>query len=27
MDDGCHEHKLPPFARPQAQRIIYRDLI
>ena len=27
MDDGCNEHKLPPFARPQGRRIIYRDLI
>jgi len=27
MDDGCHAHKLPPFARPQGQTIIYRDLL
>jgi len=27
LDDGCHEHKLPPFARPAGQRIIYRDLL
>jgi len=23
LDDGCHEHKLPPFARPQGTRIYY----
>ncbi len=23
MDDGCHEHKLPPFARPEGTRIYY----
>jgi len=23
MDDGCHEHKLPAFARPQGVRIYY----
>jgi len=28
LDDGCHEHKLPPFARPQERHcIIYRDLL
>jgi uncharacterized protein (DUF488 family) len=27
MDDGCHAHKLPPFARPQGHTIIYRDLL
>jgi len=27
MDDGCHAHKLPPFARPQGQTIMYRDLM
>jgi uncharacterized protein (DUF488 family) len=23
MDNGCHEHKLPPFARPQGKHIYY----
>lgn len=23
LDDGCHEHRLPPFARPEGQRIFY----
>jgi uncharacterized protein (DUF488 family) len=23
LDDGCHEHKLPPFARPEGTRIYY----
>jgi uncharacterized protein (DUF488 family) len=23
MDDGCHEHKLPAFARPQGVKIYY----
>jgi uncharacterized protein (DUF488 family) len=27
MDDGCHAHKLPPFARPEGHSIIYRDLL
>ena len=27
MDGGCHEHKLPPFARPESTRIIYSGLI
>ena len=28
LDDGCHEHKLPPFARPrEGHCIIYRDLL
>lgn len=27
MDDGCREHRLPPFARPEGERIIYNGLI
>lgn len=27
MDDGCHEHKLPHFARLEGQRIFYRGLL
>jgi uncharacterized protein (DUF488 family) len=27
MDDGCHAHKLPPFARPEGHSIIYRELL
>lgn len=28
LDDGCHEHKLPPFARlREGHCIIYRDLL
>jgi len=27
MDDGCHEHKLPPFAQPEGTRIFYRELL
>jgi len=27
MADGCREHRLPPFARPEAERIIYNGLI
>lgn len=27
MDDGCREHRLPPFARPEGARIIYRGLV
>ena len=27
MDDGCRAHKLPPFARPEGERIIYGGLI
>lgn len=27
MDDGCRAHKLPPFARPEGERIIYSGLI
>jgi uncharacterized protein (DUF488 family) len=27
MEDGCHEHKLPPFAHPEGTRILYRDLL
>lgn len=27
MDDGCHEHKLPPFAQPEGTRIFYRGLL
>jgi uncharacterized protein (DUF488 family) len=23
LDDGCHEHRLPPFARPQGHKIFY----
>jgi uncharacterized protein (DUF488 family) len=26
MDDGCHEHKLPSFARPEGAQIFYRGL-
>ena len=26
MDDGCREHQLPPFAKPQGTRIIYGGL-
>ena len=27
MDNGCHEHKLPPFAQPQGAKIYYRGLV
>jgi uncharacterized protein (DUF488 family) len=27
MDDGCHEHKMPPFAQPEGTRIFYRGLL
>jgi uncharacterized protein (DUF488 family) len=27
MDDGCHEHKLPPFAQPEGTQISYRELL
>jgi uncharacterized protein (DUF488 family) len=27
MDNGCHEHKLPPFARPEGTKIFYRGLL
>lgn len=27
MDDGCREHRLPPFARPEGERIVYNGLI
>lgn len=27
MDNGCHEHKLPPFARPEGKKIFYRGLL
>jgi uncharacterized protein (DUF488 family) len=27
MDNGCHEHKLPPFARPEGTKIYYRSLL
>jgi uncharacterized protein (DUF488 family) len=27
MDEGCHEHKLPPFAHPEGTRIFYRGLL
>jgi len=26
MDNGCHEHKLPSFARPEGAQIFYRGL-
>jgi uncharacterized protein (DUF488 family) len=26
-DDGCHEHQLAPFARPEGTRIYYRGLL
>lgn len=27
MDNGCHEHKLPPFARAEGTKIYYRGLL
>jgi uncharacterized protein (DUF488 family) len=27
QDDGCHVHKLPPYAQPEQQRIFYRGLL
>jgi uncharacterized protein (DUF488 family) len=27
MDDGCHAHALPPFARPEGVRIYYCGLV
>ena len=27
MDNGCHAHKLPPFAQPQGKQIYYRALL
>jgi uncharacterized protein (DUF488 family) len=27
MDNGCHEHTLPPFAQPQGTKIFYRGLL
>lgn len=27
IDDRCREHRLPPFARPEGERIIYNGLI
>jgi uncharacterized protein (DUF488 family) len=27
MDAGCREHRLPPFARPEGERIVYNGLI
>jgi uncharacterized protein (DUF488 family) len=27
MDNGCREHQLPPFARPEGTQIIYRGLL
>jgi uncharacterized protein (DUF488 family) len=27
LDDGCHEHKLPPFAKPEGRQIYYRGLL
>ena len=27
MGDGCREHRLPPFARPDGERIVYNGLI
>lgn len=26
-EDGCHEHKLPSFARAEGQSLIYRELV
>ena len=26
-DDGCHEHKLAPFAQPQGVKIYYPGLV
>ncbi|MBM4263878.1 MAG: DUF488 domain-containing protein [Deltaproteobacteria bacterium] len=27
MDNGCHPHKLPPYAQPEEKRIYYRGLL
>jgi uncharacterized protein (DUF488 family) len=27
MDNGCHAHKLPPFAQPEGTKIFYRGLL
>jgi uncharacterized protein (DUF488 family) len=27
MDNGCREHQLPPFAKPEGTRILYRGLL
>jgi uncharacterized protein (DUF488 family) len=27
MDNGCREHQLPPFAKPEGTRIVYRSLL
>ena len=27
MDNGCHEHSLPPFAHPQGSKIYYKGLL
>jgi uncharacterized protein (DUF488 family) len=27
MEDGCHGHKLPPFAQPEGTKIYYRGLL
>jgi len=27
MEDGCHEHKLPSFAKHEGTRIIYMGLL
>jgi len=27
MDNGCHAHKLTPFARPDGMRIFYSGLV
>lgn len=27
MDNGCHEHKLPPFAQLEGKQIFYRSLL
>lgn len=27
MDNGCHEHKLPPFAQAEGKNIVYRGLL
>jgi len=27
MENGCHQHKLPPIAQTEAMRIFYRGLL
>jgi uncharacterized protein (DUF488 family) len=27
MDTGCHQHRLPPFAQPEGEKIYYRGLL